>query len=162
MAVPDIYLKIDGIDGEAQDKDHQSEIEVLSFSMGVSNLGSGDVGTGSGSSRASLSDLSVMKRVDKASPGLFVNCCTGKHFDTATLSVRKAGGDAPVEYLKYDLSEVYISAVQESGSDGGGIATESVSLNFSKIELTYTPQTAEGAPDAAIPKWYNQKTHENG
>ena len=162
MAVPDIYLKIDGVDGEAQDQSHQNEIEILSFSFGVSNTGSGDVGLGSGSSRASLSDLSVMKHVDKASPGLFLACCTGKHLPTATLSVRKAGGDAPVEYLKYDLTEVYVSSVQTSGSDGGGIATESASLNFSKIEVTYTPQTAQGTPDASIPKWYNQKTHENG
>ena len=144
MAVPDIYLKIDGVDGEAQDKDHQNEIEILSFSMGVSNLGSGDVGTGSGSSRASLSDLSVMKRVDKASPGLFINCCTGKHFDTATLSVRKAGGDAPVEYLKYDLTEVYISSVQSPARTAAASRPESVSLNFSKIELTYTPANSRG------------------
>ncbi len=162
MAVPDIYLKIDGIDGEAQDSKHTNEIEVLSFSWGVSNSGSGAVGTGSGSSRASLSDLSIMKHVDKASPGLFLACCTGKHLPTATLSVRKAGGDAPVEYLKYDLTEVYISSVQTSGSDGGGIATESASLNFSKMEVTYTPQTATGTADAGIPKWFNQKTHENG
>ena len=162
MAVPDIYLKIDGVEGEAQDQNHQNEIEILSFSVGVTNMGSGDVALGSGSSRASLSDLSVMKHVDKASPGLFVGCCTGKHFPTATLSIRKAGGDNAVEYLKYDLTEVFISSHQTSGSDGGGIATESTSLNFSKIQVTYTPQADTGAPDASIDKWYNVKTHEVG
>ena len=146
MAVPDIYLKIDGIDGEAQDQSHQNEIEILSFSFGVSNMGSGDVGLGSGSSRASLSDLSVMKHVDKASPGLFLACCTGKHLPTATLSVRKAGGDAPVEYLKYDLTEVYVSSVQTSGSDGGGIATE---FNFPQLlEDGGYVYAANGAGDA--------------
>ena len=162
MAVPDIYLKIDGVDGEAQDEKHKSEIEILSFSFGVTNTGSGDIGTGSGSSRANLSDLNVMKHVDKASPNLFLHCCTGKHFPTATLTVRKAGGDNPVDYLKYDMNEVYISSVQTAGSDGGGIATESVSLNFSKVEVTYTPQEADGSPAASIPKWYNVKTHQSG
>jgi type VI secretion system secreted protein Hcp len=103
-----------------------------------------------------------MKHVDKASPGLFLNCCIGKSFPTATLTVRKAGGDAPVEYLKYDLTEVFISSVQTSGSDGGGIATESASFNFSKMQVTYTPQAADGSADASIDKWYNVKTHENG
>jgi len=162
MPVPDIYLKIDGLDGEAQDQNHKNEIEVLSFSWGVTNVGSGDIGIGSGSSRASLADLSVMKHVDKASPGLFLNCCTGKSFPSATLTVRKAGGNNPVEYLKYDLTEVFVSSVQTSGSDGGGIATESASLNFSKIKLTYTPQAADGSAEASIDKSYNVKTHEIG
>jgi type VI secretion system secreted protein Hcp len=162
MAVPDIYLKIEGIEGEAQDQAHAKEIEILSFSFGVSNMGSGDVGLGSGSSRSSLSDLSIMKHVDKASPGLFLGCCVGTSYPTATLTIRKAGGDDPVEYLKYDMAEVFISSVQTAGSDGGGIATESVSLNFSKMHVFYTPQKAEGGPDASIDKWYNVKTHDKG
>jgi type VI secretion system secreted protein Hcp len=109
-----------------------------------------------------MSDLNVMKHVDKASPGLFLGCATGKHFPTATLTVRKAGGESPVDYLKYDMTEVYISSVQTAGSDGGGIATESASLNFAKIQVTYTPQQAGGTPDASIDKWYNAKTHESG
>jgi type VI secretion system secreted protein Hcp len=160
MAVPDIYLKIDGVEGEAQDKDHTGEIEILSFSWGVTNQGSGGFGAGSGSSRANLSDLHVTKHVDKSSPTLFLDCCTGKSRDTATLTVRKAGGDAPVDYLKYNLTEVFTSSVQTGGSDGGGVATETVSFNFSKLEVVYTPQQADGAPDADITKSYNAKTHE--
>jgi type VI secretion system secreted protein Hcp len=162
MAVPDIYLKLDGVDGEAQDTDHQNQIEILSFSLGVTNQGSGAIGVGSGSSRANVQDLYITKHVDKASPGLFINCCLGKSHGTATLYIRKAGGDAPVEYLTYDLAEVFITSVQTSGSDGGGIATETASLNFAKVELTYTEQNADGSPGKSTPKWYSVKTHESG
>ena len=161
MAVPDIYLKIDGIEGEAQDLVHAGQIEILSFSWGVTNQGSGAVGTGSGSSRASLQDLYVTKHVDKSTPSLFLDCCTGKSHDSATLYVRKAGGDNAVEYLTYEMSEVFITSLQTSGSDGGGLATETASLNFAKLELTYTPQNADGTPAASIPKAYNAKTHES-
>src|SRR5262249_28195922 len=65
MAVPDIYLKLDGVDGEAQDTDHQNQIEILSFSLGVTNQGSGAIGVGSGSSRANVQDLYITKHVDK-------------------------------------------------------------------------------------------------
>ena len=162
MAVPDIYLKIDTVDGEAQDKDHKNWIEVMSFSFGATNAGSGGVGMGSGSSKANVGDLHITKYVDKASPGLFQNCCIGKSFSTATLSVRKAGGDSPVEYLKYDMDEVFITSVQTSGSDGGGIATESASLNFSKMKVTYTEQNADGSAGNSTDKYYNVKTHEFG
>ena len=161
MAVPDIYLKIQGVDGEAQDDKHKDWIEVASFSFGVTNTGSGAVGMGSGASKASLSDLHVTKLVDKSSAGLFQACCNGKHFDTAKLYVRKAG-ENPLEYLKYDMDEVFITSVQTGGTDGGGLATESVSLNFAKIKLTYTVQNKDGTAGTSIPKWYHAKEHKWG
>ena len=75
------------------------------------------------------------------------------------MTVRKAGGDNPVEYLVYDMDEVFITNVSTSGSDGGGIATESVSLNFAKMTVTYTEQNADGSAGAATPKWYSVKEH---
>jgi type VI secretion system secreted protein Hcp len=162
MAVPDIYLKIDTIDGEAKDDKHKDWIEVNSFSFGVSNQGSGAIGSGSGASKAHLNDLSISKYVDKSSPGLFLNCCLGKSFATASLTVRKAAGDNPVEYLKYDMDEVFISSVSTGGADGGGIATENVSLNFAKMKVTYTEQNADGTAGTSTPKWYSVKEHTHG
>jgi type VI secretion system secreted protein Hcp len=162
MAVADMYLKLDGVDGEAKDTDHTNEIEIMSFSFGVSNQGSGAIGVGSGASKARVNDVTVMKYVDKASPGLFQNCCIGKSFKSATLTVRKAGGDKPVNYLVYNMDEVFITNVSTSGSDGGGIATESVSLNFAKITVTYTEQNADGSAGKDTPKWYSVKEHNFG
>lgn len=157
-----MYLKLDGVDGEAKDTKHTSEMEIMSFSFGVSNQGSGAIGVGSGASKARVNDLTVTKYVDKASPGLFQNCCIGKSFGSAKLTVRKAGGTDPVEYLVYDMDEVFITNVSTSGSDGGGIATESISLNFAKITMTYTEQNADGSAGAATPKWYSVKEHNFG
>jgi type VI secretion system secreted protein Hcp len=162
MAAADMYLKLDGVDGEAKDTKHANEMEIMSFSFGVSNQGSGAVGVGSGASKARVNDLTVSKYVDKASPGLFQNCCIGKSFTSATLTVRKAGGTDPVEYLVYEMDEVFITNVSTSGSDGGGIATETVSLNFAKMTVTYTEQNADGSAGAATPKWYSVKEHNFG
>ena len=41
MAAADMYLKLDGVDGEAKDTKHTNEMEIMSFSFGVSNQGSG-------------------------------------------------------------------------------------------------------------------------
>ena len=50
MATGDMFLKLDGIEGESLDDKHKNEIALTSFSIGASNAGSGAVGTGSGTS----------------------------------------------------------------------------------------------------------------
>ena len=158
MAQEDYFLKIDGISGESQDDKHKDEIHVSSFSFGVTNAGTGGSNLGSGGSRANVQDLHFTKVVDQASPNLFQACATGKHFDTATVTVRRAG-ENPQEYLIYELTEVFVSSMSTSGHEGGGIAQESGSLNFSKIKMTYTPQNADGSPGAQNPKGYDLKAN---
>jgi type VI secretion system secreted protein Hcp len=160
MAAADFFLKIDGIQGESEDKTHKDEIQILSFSWGVSNSGSGAFGSGSGSGKASVSDISLQKYVDKSTPNLWKYCFLGKTVGDAIITVRKAGGDSPVEYLVYNLTEVFISSVQDSGSEGGGIAMESISLNFAKVEITYTIQSADGTAGASTPVTINVKANE--
>jgi type VI secretion system secreted protein Hcp len=60
MAV-DMFIKIGDLKGEAQDKIHKDEIDVLSSSWGVSNSGSAHVGLGAGAGKASIQDLSFSK-----------------------------------------------------------------------------------------------------
>ncbi len=157
MATADYFLKIDGLDGEAQDDKHKGEIHVDSFHFGVSNAGSGHTGTGSGSGKAVVHDLHLSKHSDKASPNLFIACCNGKSIGNAIVTMRKAGGDKPVEYLVYKLTEVFVSSSNMSASEGGGIAQESLSLNFSKVEWSYKPQNADGSAGAAIQTGYDIK-----
>jgi type VI secretion system secreted protein Hcp len=154
----DYFLKIDGIQGESQDDKHQNEIQLTSFSFGVTNAGTGSSGMGSGSGKANIQDFKFTKLADNASPNLFQACCNGKHFDTATLTVRKAGEDA-LEYLVYTLSEVFVSSYTTAGQSGGGIAQESGSMNFSKIQVQYTPQSADGSAGAQNTKGYDVKAN---
>ena len=46
MALVDYFLKIDGIQGESQDKTHKNEIEIMSFGWGATNTGTALVGGG--------------------------------------------------------------------------------------------------------------------
>ena len=41
MAAVDYFLRIDGIEGESADAKHKGEIDVLSWSWGASNTGTG-------------------------------------------------------------------------------------------------------------------------
>ena len=106
----DIFLKLDGIKGEATDDVHKDEIALLSCTMGVAQQGSfGSGTTGGGTAKASFQDIACSSYVSKASPELFLACASGKHIASATIVLRKAGGDAPVEYMKYELKPVIVS-----------------------------------------------------
>ena len=148
MAV-DMFLKINTVDGESRDKVHGKEIDVLSWSWGMSNGGSAHVGGGAGAGKANVQDLQVTKYVDSSSPILLLSCFSGKHHPNALLSVRKAGGQSPLEYFKIKLQEVFITSVVTGGHGHDDRLTEQVSLNFAQGAVDYTPQTAKGG--AATP-----------
>jgi len=146
-AASDYLLVLDGIAGESTDAKYPRSIEVESFSFGAANAGTTTGGTGGGAGKVSFSDISFMKRLDKASPLLYLHCAQGKHIPTATLYVRKAG-DKPVEYYVVKLTDVLISSVQTSG--GGDVVMESLSLNFSKIEFSYAAQKPDGSLETPV------------
>jgi type VI secretion system secreted protein Hcp len=148
MAV-DTFLKIDGIKGESKDDKHKDEIDVQSWSWGMSQLGTMATGGGGGAGRANVQDLSFTKQVDKSTPDLMLSCISGKHIKEATLVCRKASGDVQLDYLTIKLTDVLISSVQTGGSGGGGeVVMESVSINFAKVNVDYKEQTAKGAVGA--------------
>ena len=141
----DAFLKIDGVPGESNDKVHKDEIEVLSFSWGLSNSSGGTVGGGGGAGRASFQDLSFAAETSAASPLLALSCASGKHIPSALLTLRKGGGGG-FEFVKIKLQDVLVSSFSEGGDATGhdDRPTESVSLNFTKIEFDYFPQAAGG------------------
>jgi type VI secretion system secreted protein Hcp len=143
MAV-DSFLKLGDLKGESPVKGFEDQIQLLSWSWGMSHGGTTHHGTGGGAGKVSVGDLSFTHYVDAASPGLILACCNGKHFDEATLTMRKAG-EKPLDYLIIKLKDIIVTSVQQSGSSGGDLVTESFSLNFAKFEVAYQPQDAKGA-----------------
>jgi type VI secretion system secreted protein Hcp len=143
MAV-DMFFKMDPLKGESKDSKHKGEIDVLAWSWGMSQSGSAHMGGGAGSGKVNVQDLSITKWVDNTSPDLMLACCNGKHFDKAELVVRKAGGTAPLEYIKIYLETIFIASVSTGGSGGEDRLTENISLNFATAKWEYTPQDDKG------------------
>lgn len=148
----DYYLEIEGVEGEAADELHKGQIDIQSFSWGVSNAGSMAAGSGGGAGKASFSNLNVMKSVDKSSPVLFQSAAVGEHFPTAVMRLVDSG--SRTEFMKVTLTDVIISSYQTKGSDGS-MPMESFRLNFSKIEFEYTPQKPDGSLDAPVKAGYD-------
>jgi len=146
MAV-DVFLKLGTIKGESKDSAHPGEIDILSWSWGIAQTGTMGQGGGGGAGKANFSDLSIMHALDKASPVLMASCANGEHITEGTLVARKAG-KGQQEYLILKMTDVLITSVSPSGSSEE--PTESVSLQFGKVDLEYKPQKPDGSLDAGL------------
>jgi type VI secretion system secreted protein Hcp len=159
MAV-DMFLKIDGIDGESADKQHRGEIEILSFSWGESNSGSSASGGGGGSGKVAMQDFHFVTRIDKSTPKLFLSVATGEHIKQAVLTLRKAG-TTQFEFLKWTFTDVLISSFQHAGSEGDALPAVQLSLGYAAIAVDYTPQNADGSAGTPIHAGWNLKENKS-
>jgi type VI secretion system secreted protein Hcp len=155
MAV-DVFLKIEGIEGESSDDKHKNEIDVLSYSWGVSQTGTASYGGGMGAGKANFGDFNFMMRMNKATPKLMNSCATGEHIKGATLSCRKAGGKQN-DYMVYKFYDLLISSYQTSASSEE--PTESISFNYSKMEMEYKMQKADGTLAPGVQFKYDLKAN---
>jgi len=145
----DLFLKIETIPGEAQDSKHKDEIDILSFSFGVSNSGTHHKGGGGGAGESLHEDFHFTHHFDKASPLLFGACADGTHIKKAVLTCRKAGGGQQ-DFLKLTMEDLLITEVDLPGKfDDHGRVIAAVSINFAKYNIEYNTQDEKGATKKA-------------
>lgn len=145
QAAQDVFLKLADIQGESQDRNHQGEIDVLSWSWGLkkSETLSGQR-RGLMLSPTCVKDITIVKLFDLASPPLIVAGVTGQVFERADLTVRQSG-ESRFEYLQLEIFEVSVSTYTTETSRSDDRPTETLTLNFESISGTYTPQRADGS-----------------
>jgi type VI secretion system secreted protein Hcp len=152
MAV-NAYLVIDGIPGPSTSK--SGAIDILSFSFGASQtavIGAGSSGGEARSGRANVSDVSIMKVLDKTSPLLFDHCVSGDYLKKVDILYDKPMGASQEDYFKIHMEDALITSVQLSGSSENPM--ESVSFAFSKVKVSYNPEE-DGALKGFIDKGFD-------
>ena len=144
----DCHIKFDGVSGESGHGDHKDEIDVMSWSWGITNKSSSGQGGGSGKGKAEPHALQFTHLYDKASPVLKKHCVSGKHFDKVVLTVSKAG-EGQKAFKTMTMKEAYITDVHINASAGGDLV-ENVTLTFTDVEIEYKPQDAMGNLGGAV------------
>ena len=162
----DAFLKIATIPGESTDDAHQDWIEVLSYSHGLSQSGSGSVSSGGArtAERCDHQEFSITKTLDKASPLLALACCNGEHIGEIKLELCRAGGDKN-KYMEYTLNDVIVASVHPNGSAQGAetLPMEDVTFNYGKITWTYTETDHRtGKPGGIVEKFWDLTTNSGG
>lgn len=155
----DMYVRMDGIDGECREEKHTKWMQVEHVSFGVrqnatfrvSNAGNQSAGT------ADFAPITVRMSLDTAYPNLSKYCWLGKHIDSVQIDFVRAGGDKQI-FLTYEFKNAMITSVNLIGDSGGDdtVANVEYQFVFSEIVNTYFPTTnAGGGTEGSLASGYD-------
>lgn len=148
------YMKIDGIEGESTDSGHDKWINLLNLSQGVSRpMKAGAADNTRSRASADVGDVVIVKEMDASTPKLIQALCDGKNFKEITIDLcTQTGQGKRVAYYQVKLTDVYITSYDVSGgATDGSVPTESLSMNFAKIEWTYDKLDKQGKSQGKVP-----------
>lgn len=149
-----VFLKLDGIEGEATDDGHKNEIKLSSCSFSAFNSSSYNNASKTVSKgQANMGDIAFSKEVDKTSVSLFKACASGKVVPKATISFQSnVGDDKKIDFLKYELENVVINSYNFSAA---GMADESGSLTYAKITQIYDQRDEKGTSQGKVQGYFD-------
>jgi type VI secretion system secreted protein Hcp len=156
-----IFMKIKDIEGESKEKNHDKWIEVQSVSWNHSRT----IAAGVKSSQRSrgetfFNDIMIAQDMFKGSMKLQQNAATGTVMDPVEIHFCRTGSD-PAQgletYLTIKLTDCLITSYS-TGISGEGVPIESLSLNFTKVEMQYKEADAKGKLTTASEFTYNKET----
>ena len=151
MAAVDMFLKLNGVDGESPDTKHPGEIQLDGFRLHGSSPLERMTGGKEGKGAVKLANFTCFSKVDKATPLLFARLCTNDVIPTAILTCRKAGKEQ-FEYFKVTLTDVLIMKVEARCGEGDEevVPRCEFDLAYGKIEVEYREQTPKGPTTGTV------------
>lgn len=158
-AAVDMFLKVENIanqapiEGESTTEGYENWIDILSVSWGVSNPAPIISGGGGGAGKASFSDFNFVKKTDKSSPKLFLAVAKGEVLPSANFHVTDLIGAKVTPYIIFNLDKVRVTSYSISGAEGTDRPTESLSLNFAKVQYEYSSFDKAGKASKTTATW---------
>jgi len=133
-----IYMNYQGIDGPVTTAGHEKWIELSSFHFGVGRaIGTAQRGqTSREHSEPNLSEITVTKLADTSTLKLWHESVAGTMDKTVKIDFTTTTQNKTVTFLTYELSNVGLSGY--SAHSTGDMPQESLSLNFTKIQISFT------------------------
>ena len=156
MAV-DFFLKLEGIDGQSNDKGHSNWIEVMEVAHGamqnVSMQRGADV-----SGRGQFIPFKFVHPVDKATPKLQQFCMNGQKIAKAEFASCRAiaGVQVPVYEIKMENVKVAKAEVKTVTNEATTEIVEEVELVVGKMTWKVTPIKPDKTKDGAIEAAFDQ------
>ncbi len=146
----DIYLSVrtkraGDLKGEANSKGHENAILANGFQFGVSAASA--IGSGQATARRQYKHLIVTKRLDSASTSLISALATNDEVKELKLALRKPG-DGQEDFFTITLAGARVVGV-DLDCDESGETVERASFAFTKIEVEYRVQSADGVLGAS-------------
>lgn len=140
------YLKLEGVAGECSEAGHRDWMPIDSFNQNV-------CGPQEAGGRTGMSDFSIVRLADRATPRLAKATADGRHFKEAVLELCLPDA-AKTRYMEIRLTNVRITNYGLSGAPQNDARTpyENLMLQFETIEWSYFPEafSGTGKTEAAV------------
>ena len=157
-----MFLKVEDVEGDSTDANHDKWIEVVSLSHGISQearLRPIAVEARERSllrGRIDFRDFSVTKRVDKASIPLVSKLLNVDVIPEVTLEICRATGDKTT-FMKVVLKHAFVASIALTGSASAEdpLPMEQVTFRYGQIEWTYTTTSPSGQPGDTFEAMYD-------
>jgi type VI secretion system secreted protein Hcp len=116
MAGFDIFLQLDGIEGESKTRGHENEIEVVSFDQSIDATVILGGGGGGGAGKSTFSPIRFRKLLDIASIPIALACAAGAHIRNARFAFRRAG--VTTDFYIVTLEDVIVTHAGQCAATG--------------------------------------------
>jgi len=151
------FVKIDGVEGEAQEAQHQgwSEVYWFDFKLFLPQKTGGTTGRVTGD--VQFEQFAVTKRLEKSSPDLFMACCKGTVFSDVTFErlIKTGGGNATMAF-SVKLQNAIIAAFEPEGE------TEKVTFSFTRVEYSRVAFGPDGRTTGTVTRYWDLTKNEGG
>jgi type VI secretion system secreted protein Hcp len=141
------FLRLDNITGSSTDTNHVGWMDIQSATVvdvTITGIGGGGI---SGSISNHFGAISFSKYSDIASPTLAVRCASGTLINSGTVDFTEVSSSG-ARYLRMNLTNIYITSFNQSGSGDFGESFSLLPLNYSWNYTHYSTKT--GLPDAYV------------
>ncbi len=159
-----IFVHIDGIEGETADAGHPGWLDVHDVTLASRRRITSKTSTRGDreSSNAELQDLVLTRRMDSASPQLFLEACCGRG-KTVEIRLTKSGNGTGADvFMAFMIRNAVISAYEtKAKSRRNERPWEKVTVSFTDIEARYTPYSDKGEPLSPIVKGFDASRNQS-
>jgi type VI secretion system Hcp family effector len=143
----DIFLAIDGIQGDSTDARHKNQIAIESFAFLAKR-------PTTSASRVRFNGLRLDKVYDVSSPKLFAAATSGRHLKSATVTFSTSSDASGTDVLTYKLSDVTLTSYEQGGANPDqkplGSLEEEIGLTAARVSVTEKTFNANGNPGPAV------------
>jgi type VI secretion system secreted protein Hcp len=157
-----LYLYLPNKPGNVTAKGHEAWIAIQTLSFNVKRYIATEPGRVNDreSTRPTISEIRLSKRMDQSSPLIFSDACVGESIEEVKIDACQSGNQL-ISYMQYLFFNVIISSYEVSFQQeyrqpmSVEYPIENFSFSFDKLEMKYIPFDEKHKPQSPIPTGYD-------
>jgi type VI secretion system secreted protein Hcp len=145
-----LFLKIDGVDGDSKDKDHDKWIDILNWSWGAHHPSSMQMGGGTSGGSAQVEQIRIQAKTSSATATLCKFLMEGE-VKTINIHTTMKFKKEEKTWVEVELINASISSLDQShdsDGQGGNTSMDSIVISFEECKQLIWDQKEDGTRGA--------------